>query len=434
MFFESYSCDVKNFVFFVFCSSDLPVAEDNNLTFRRILVAVGCVLAAFVCVFMQTFDLIQRDVIKLDPKFDKLLYDLLNVRSFGVHVKECNGLQRDIHIMQNTYNQRRRNTIDCNDGVLHIPPIHILQDLDLNASVDEELIKLGLDDAYRPYRLGVNVSWFHECALENPPKSTCVLQRQYPFEQDDDEVDHSNDTCIEEITAVPPPVACFRGVHDGMITHNEVESLLDLGALMISKGGDHMTIYNDVKPLIENVPTVVEKLESLLRSKYATPAIQPVAYQISVASPISFSASVQNAKGSNRDLYLKARNETLHKMWFNHIQMINSWPKFAIPFSTPYRDQCLIISDLEANETFAFHTSVYLGDGAGEDFSGGVTLFVDNHQSNTNPRNRIQRGVTIDGSIGRIIVNSGSDDNSRCRLPMRSGLRAELDIWWNCMT
>merc|ERR1711915_587376 len=112
---------------------------------------------------MQTFDLIQRDVIKLDPKFDKLLYDLLNVRSFDVHVKECNGLQRDRHIVQNTYNQRRRNTIDCNDGVLHIPPIHILQDLDLNASVDEELIKIGLDDVYRPYRLGVNVSWFHEC-------------------------------------------------------------------------------------------------------------------------------------------------------------------------------------------------------------------------------------------------------------------------------
>lgn len=389
---------------------------------------------------MQAFDLIERDVIKLDPAFDKLLYDLLNVRSFGVHVKECNGLQRDdTYIIQNTYNQRRRHrkTIDCNNGVLHIPPIHILEDLDRNATVDEELIKLGLNDVFHPYRHGVNISWFHECASENPPKSTCVLQRQYPSSEEDDtgEVDQNNDTCVEVRSAVKPqlpPVACFRGVHDGMITDSEVESVLDLGALMISKGGDHLTIYNDVEQLIENIPTVVKKLESLLRTKYATPPIQPVAYQISVASPISFSASVQNAKGLNRDLYLKARNETLYKKWFNQIQMINSWPKFAIPFSVPYRDQCLIISDLEANETFAFHTSVYLGDGAGEDFSGGVTLFVDNHQSNTNPRDRIQRGVTIDGSIGRITVNSGSDDNARCRLPMRSGLRAELDIWWNC--
>lgn len=375
---------------------------------------------------MQAFDFIESDVVKTDPKFDELLYDLLKVRPFSDHVKECRGLQRNGYVKVST---KRYKKIDCGDGVLHIPSIKVLSKLDENATVDEGLIKLGLHEVYHPYKNGVNVSWFHECALENPPNSTCVLQRQYPS---DDESEQSKDTCAE--TEEVPPVACFRGVHDGIITESEVESLLELGELLIAEGGDHLTIYYDVKPLIENASAVLAKLESLLRYKYATPKIKPVAFQISVASPISFSSSTQAAKGTHRDSILKARNQTIYKKWFNQVQMINSWPKFVIPISTPYRDQCFLVSDLEAREDFAFHTSVYLADGAGEDFSGGVSLFVDNHQTNINLRNRVQRGVTVDGSRGRIVLNSGSEDNSRCRLPMRSGLRAELDIWWNCIT
>ncbi len=88
---------------------------------------------------------------------------------------------------------------------------------------------------------------------------------------------------------------------------------------------------------------------------------------------------------------------------------------------------------LSDNKNFAFHTSVYLSDGGGIHFSGGVSLFVDNHMTNTNIRHKVQRGVTVDGSQGRIVVNSGGEDNLRCRLPMRDGIRAELNIWWNCV-
>lgn len=367
-------------------------------------------------------------IMDFDPKFDKLLYDLLNVRSFGTHVQECNGLQRDnenIHWQNSTLSHKKQN-IDCNDGVLHIPSINVLSQLNENATKDAYLSSQGLEQMYEPYKNGVNVSWFHECVLQNPPNSTCVLRREYPT----DDGDNSNDdTCKNEA----PPTACFRGVHDGHINDDEITQLLNLSKLMISRGGDHMTIYDDVDPLFEVAPSVAEKLEYLLRSNYATPKVRPVAFQVGMSFPISYSATSIRAKGAKIASLKEARNDTVFKNWFTHVQRINNWPKIVIPFPSPHRDQCLLVSDLEASENFAFHTSVYLSDGGGIHFSGGVSLFVDNHMTNTNIRHKVQRGVTVDGSQGRIVVNSGGEDNLRCRLPMRDGIRAELNIWWNCV-
>jgi hypothetical protein len=90
------------------------------------------------------------------------------------------------------------------------------------------------------------------------------------------------------------------------------------------------------------------------------------------------------------------------------------------------------MSDLQADPRFAIHTSVFLSTGAGRDFGGGVALFVDDHPSNANPRRRIQRGITIDGSRGRLVVSTGGLENRRCRLPTRQGIRASLQIWWTC--
>jgi len=89
------------------------------------------------------------------------------------------------------------------------------------------------------------------------------------------------------------------------------------------------------------------------------------------------------------------------------------------------------MADLEADPRFAIHTSVFLSNGAGLDFRGGVAMYVDDHSSNHgNPRRKIQRGVTIDGSRGRLIVSTGGLENQRCRLPVREGVRAALQIWW----
>ena len=99
-------------------------------------------------------------------------------------------------------------------------------------------------------------------------------------------------------------------------------------------------------------------------------------------------------------------------------------------FSKPYRDPCLLLSDLEANNNFGILTSIFLsGD---EDFSGGSSLYVDDHLDNVNPRKKIKRGLLVDGSIGRITVSTGGIENRRCKLPTMEGIRAVLQIWWGC--
>ena len=98
----------------------------------------------------------------------------------------------------------------------------------------------------------------------------------------------------------------------------------------------------------------------------------------------------------------------------------------------PVRDTCNLMADLEGDPKFAIHTSVFLVDGAGSGYRGGLTLYIDNHRSNANPRYQIRRGITIDGSRGRVVVSTGGIENRRCRLPMRAGLRTVLQIWWGC--
>lgn len=90
------------------------------------------------------------------------------------------------------------------------------------------------------------------------------------------------------------------------------------------------------------------------------------------------------------------------------------------------------MADLEADPDFAIHTSIFLSESAGVQYAGGAALYVDDHPSNDNPRNKIQRGVSIDGSRGRVVISSGGIENRRCRLPTRAGIRAVLQIWWNC--
>lgn len=90
------------------------------------------------------------------------------------------------------------------------------------------------------------------------------------------------------------------------------------------------------------------------------------------------------------------------------------------------------MADLEADPRFAVQTSVSLTNGAGVDYRGGTTLYVDNHWSNFESKEHIQRGLSIDGSEGRVLVSTGGIENRRCRMPTRAGLQATLQIWWDC--
>lgn len=105
------------------------------------------------------------------------------------------------------------------------------------------------------------------------------------------------------------------------------------------------------------------------------------------------------------------------------------WPFRA----SPVRDTCNLMADLEADARFAIQTTVFLNDGAGVGYRGGVTLYTDDHWSNRRPKHKIRRGVTIDGSMGRVYVSTGGVENRHCRLPTRAGLRPVLQIWWDCL-
>jgi len=306
----------------------------------------------------------------------------------------------------------KRHEYDCGDGVLHIPPARILSLLDKGAQeLSDKLAK-----TYTPYKHGVNASWFHECSLKEGDASSCVLRREFQ---------KGDDTCD-----VAPQASCFRGVHDGIINKEEVSDVLDLAEHLISTGYDHITVHNDVKLLTDHIPAVVEKLKGLLKT-YAVPNIRPVAFHISVNLPIGWNPPDYDERTSRmRDLY-RSMNQTTYDKWVEKVKSMNYYPMLS--FRRPFRDACVLLSDLEASREFSFHTSVSLSDGAGEDFSGGASLYVDNHESNTNPGKKIQRGIVVDGSRGRVIVSTGGDDNLRCRLPMREGIRVELHIWWDCV-
>jgi hypothetical protein len=86
------------------------------------------------------------------------------------------------------------------------------------------------------------------------------------------------------------------------------------------------------------------------------------------------------------------------------------------------------MADMEADPRFAVQTTVFLSDGAGEEYRGG-RLCTGPSSSNSNPRRKIRRGVTIDGSLGRVVASTGGLENRRCRLPTRR-CKAALQIWW----
>jgi hypothetical protein len=82
---------------------------------------------------------------------------------------------------------------------------------------------------------------------------------------------------------------------------------------------------------------------------------------------------------------------------------------------------------MEANSNFAVHNSIFLCNGAGGDYQGGASLYVDNNYRQ-NPWLHIHCGVTsIVGSrcVELLFLSTGG------RLPARAGIRAVLQIWLN---
>jgi len=374
------------------------------------------------------------------------LYHLMDVKSLGEHLEDCQGLDRRVKLQRERrgwFGGVEAYQYDCADRVLHIPAKHILEEGNLTKGVLE------------PYRNGLNASWFHECVLRDENETSCVLRRDFSVKKDscnaEIDADADGNTNTNTCSALKePPAACFRGVHDGIIGDDDVENALDFAQFMVSTGYDEVAITTKTHLLEDHIPSILAKLQRLFRDVYGVSSIQPVAFQISVNFPIQFDLQTELQKENmqhesnsdvNNDIHKKdqeifskgiyrAFNVTLYDKWKQQVQSMNSYSRFS--FQRPFRDACVLIADLEASKNFAFHTSVSLSDGAGKDFSGGTTMFVDNHPFNVDPKKKVQRGLLVDSSRGRVIISTGGQDNPRCRLPMREGVRVDLHVWWGC--
>lgn len=282
-----------------------PDGGGANLTIRRICFAVLAVVTAFVCVILQTLPLMElTDTI--DTHFDPLLHELMHIKFLRQHLKNCPDLDRHpptlpsinaSNIWSYRFWQDRLwqvlglySETNCDDGVIHIPAKHVLTNNYMYSSPEEAAL-------LEPFRYGVDKIWripCHQPPMDVSATSSSPISRCYPG-WNTVTMDRRNETETEiEIEnecpnmAIQAEHACFRGVHDDIISMHEVDQALGLGNHLILTGGDHFDVYYDVSYLNQRIPSVVSKLQRLLRERYNQYNIQPVAFRIHTAGPMDF--------------------------------------------------------------------------------------------------------------------------------------------------
>lgn len=436
--------------------------ERANPTVRRIGFAVLAVTTTIICIMIQHFPIFSfatnssrfggrnSNNNKSQNRFgrssvDGLMLELLHVRLLEEHDKYCPDLNRENNLLTSsswmeqlwghllllglesfsTFQAKQ----DCSDGVLHIPE----------------------QSQYLTHRR-INTTWFIPCHapadIEDLPQSYPGSLSQLPALT----LGSNSTTCLDpallQTTKRPKrPSLCFRGVHDDFISGREIDQALHLGSVLIRNGGDHFDIHYNVDYLQESLPSIVKKLNDLLEHDYHV-QVAPVAYRISAAGPmdgrgvpkvLKFDYDYKTSSSSFGSPFLSQQmvsilNMTNYVHYMEFAQRRNELSRLSLPWPfriAPERDHCVLMADLQANDRFAIHTSIFLSNGGGRYFSGGASLYVDHHKSNSNPRRKIRRGVSIDGSRGRLVVSTGGLENKRCRLPIRSKIRAVLQIWWS---
>lgn len=402
----------------------LPTPERPNLTFRRICIAVASICAAFVFLMTQTLPLWRKDVPR--RRMDSLVAELFHVKIFGDHAARCTDLSREnkattfdnIAAILRLHLHKEQ---DCGDGVLHIPSqeeaIKVLQTTNSQqaASNLEPFVTKGFSH-----------SWWFPCV--SPPNPRVYLQ------------------CLDPDKRIWPPPGmfsratnasdaiplCFRGVHDDVLDEKDVARAVELGSSLISEGGDHFDIHDSTTLLHHRLPAIVERLSNLLVRQYnISHQTQPVAFRVNAIGPMDGTNVLFGSKSTSPLVSLL--NITNYKRWVEKVADKSERRLVSVPWPLqvkPTRDVCHLLSDMEIDPTFNVLTSVFLSEAGGQDYRGGATLYADSHRSNRRPRTKMRRGLSIGVSKGRAVVSTGGSENLRCRLPIRSGVRAVLQIWW----
>ena len=409
----------------------------------------------------------------------------------ALYLHSLDRLQHCVQVLR-SFTQSSHRRLTCQDGVIHIPSVSVLKERYEEALIRDHAWKYPnewpslqdmteaekaeaqrLKEIHAPYKDGVDLAWPLPCVghagrnvgsdlahndVENrastcpsaidPASSDCArptLAQRFKRKFSSSDISSGNDTCIVDPTPETQKV-CFRGVSDGVITQAEVDVALLLASNLIANGGDHLEIRRDVHVLRRYLPSVLGKVEGRFRDRHGVACrLEPVAFRIFAALPMEGEPLSTPLAGSIHSKYVVMKQRAQLTGAVNHTvyyesEAANRDRNDRAPFhllrtlsaKRPFRDPCVLMSDRQRSPDFSFHSSIFLSDGAGGDHSGGTELYADAHRRNKNPRRRIQRGTIIDPSRGRLVLSSGGDENKHCKMPMRAGIRAVLQIWWDC--
>lgn len=394
-----------------------PNDDQANLTFRRVCFAVLAVVGAFTAIMLQTLPLSSPAY----PNPEKLLGELLHVKTIDRHIAACEHLDRTENLTEwdrlSEFMGARPLSDDCGDGVLHIPSRRVILDQLVSSQFPKLLIAPVVQDIMLR---GLDKTWFFDCQ-GIPGDGNNRKQAVNKTGQ----------------SSTPVTSQCFRGIHDDFLPSSHIKKVIDAGARMILQGGDHYDIYRATE-VPESLEPIFEKTKEYLQQVYSVlDTIHPVAFRIGAEGSMDGKdgprVTFQSLGVSGRPVSLL--NLTNYVQYVERVGKRNGFAQFSLPWPLrvqPYRDECNLLADMQVDRRFRIHTMVFLTDGgsSGSEFRGGETLYVDNHPSNSNPRRKIRRGLVIDSVRGRLVVSTGGMENRRCRLPIRSGVRAALQIWW----
>ena len=74
-------------------------------------------------------------------------------------------------------------------------------------------------------------------------------------------------------------------------------------------------------------------------------------------------------------------------------------------------------------------TTVHLSD-AGFDHIGGTSFYMDEPDREEDDRHEVETGLLVDAVYGRLVVNTGGEENLRCRYPVTRGVKVSFQVWW----
>lgn len=269
----------------------------------------------------------------------------------------------------------------CSNAVLNLPSVEIIRKKIRDFSGNED----GYWHHRHSLRRGIDYTWQQEC--------TKVDGQQ-----------------------------CFRGVHDGFIFPSHISELFELGSYHIDQGGTHDQIHMEPHLLQNSAPSTVSLLESIFEERYSL-KLKPIAYRL-YSSPSIFPV-LNNFDRSEVGSFVKRTID-----WEKLEDEDKSYQELE---SMVHRDPCVLSCDMDYNSTFKYHSMVYLTSGTNH-YLGGSTLLTSIDDRNIFSKyfdRRIQEGLLIEPEQGRILVNSGGQENQRCRLPVVRGIRAVFQIWWD---